>query len=88
HKAVPALFVVDYARATKAHWDEHLSARQRKRLVTLVKASGGRPSHLSKRERREVLRLVRDLEPLGLAKRLVATTAGADTTKRRRAPRS
>lgn len=85
HKAVPALLLVDYVRATKRHWDEHLSDRERKRLVTLVKASGGRPSHLTKRERHEVVELVRDLKPLGLAKRLAATTAGASATKRGRA---
>jgi hypothetical protein len=83
HRAAPALLAVDYARATKQHWDEHLTKRQRERLIALVRASGGRPSHLTKRERSELVALVGEFKPLGLAKRLALTTAGARQPKRR-----
>lgn len=84
-KVAPVLLLADYARATKVHWDEHLTSRERQRLLELLRKSGGRPSQLTKRQRDELFALVRQLEPVGLAKRLALTTTGlGDTTHKRR----
>lgn len=84
-KVAPILLLADFAKATKVHWDEHLTQRQRKRLVELIRASGGRPSNLTKRQRTELIEIAKDLQPVGLAKRLALTTAGiGNTTKPKR----
>jgi hypothetical protein len=73
-RAVPWLLVADVAREGHRHWTAQLSGRERRRLLELLKQSGGRPSTLTDRERRELQRLVDQLDLRSLA-RHVATTA-------------
>ncbi|MDO9407964.1 hypothetical protein [Patulibacter sp.] len=73
-RAVPWLLVADVAREGHRHWTAQLSGRERRRLIELIKRSGGRPSTLTERERRELQRLVAQLDLRTFA-RHAATTA-------------
>lgn len=72
----PTLYALDVAASARDHWEAQLTARQRKRAVALLRKSGGRPSNLSKRERRELVGLVQAFDPIAFAGREVRTTFG------------
>ena len=80
HRAMPWLTTLDVLRATRAHWSEHLSAQDRKRLTELITKSHGRPGHLKPGERRDVRRLIAQLDLRALAK-TAALTVTAGTPK-------
>lgn len=82
-RAVPWVVVADLARAGRTHWTSQLSKRERSRLLTLLKQSGGRPARLSDRERRELQRLVAQLDLRSFAKH-AATTAVIGKAQRSR----
>ena len=52
------------------HW-QALSERERKRLVALLRKSGGRPAGLTARERDEIRGLVGRLDLVGIGRELV-----------------
>jgi hypothetical protein len=86
-RAVPWLLVADVAREGHRHWTTQLSGRERRRLLELLKRSGGRPSTLTVRERRELERLVAQLDLRAFARHAAtAVVAGRAThsgTRRR-----
>jgi hypothetical protein len=68
--------------AIRDHVATRLSERQRKRIVEIVRASKGRPSNLSDRERKELQALLAQVEPRELLK-TVATSGFAGRFRRR-----
>jgi hypothetical protein len=69
--------------AVRNHVTDHLTPKERKRMVEIVRSSKGRPSNLSDRERRELRALLAKVEPRELAKK-VATSPFAGRLRRRR----
>ncbi len=66
----PAPYVVaaDLANSARAHFQSQLSSRQRKRFVAIVRKSGGNPSKLSKRQRKELSHLIKAFDPVAFVK--------------------
>jgi hypothetical protein len=62
--------------AVRNHVNTRLSEKDRHRMVEIVKASKGRPSNLSDRQRKELKGLLDQVEPRELAK-TVATSGFA-----------
>ena len=84
----PTLYALDVAQSARDHWETQLTARQRKRAIALLRKSGGRPSNLSKREKRELGGLVHAFDPLELAKRQARMTFGIKPSTKSRFRRS
>lgn len=63
------------ASATREHW-ESIPRAKRKRLQTLLRKSGGKPSNLTAAERRELRKLVRALDLSSLARKSMLTATG------------
>jgi hypothetical protein len=74
-KAIPWMLVLDAAMIARDHWGR-LPDRDRSELRRIVAKSRGRPSNLTDRERRELWRLVRALEPLTFGRRLMPFGGG------------
>lgn len=72
-RVAPWLILLDLSREARDHWTAQLTPRQRKRLIELLRQSGGRPGTLSARERREFDRLVGQLDLKGLVKHAAGT---------------
>jgi hypothetical protein len=70
------------AGAAREHW-RSLPGDERARLESLLRRSRGRPSNLSKTERRELVRLVRALELPRLARDSAVAAAGMHRRVRR-----
>ncbi|HEY7268169.1 MAG TPA: hypothetical protein VH501_10775 [Solirubrobacterales bacterium] len=68
--------------AVRNHVSDRLTAKERKRMLEIVRTSKGRPSNLSDRERRELKALLGKVEPADLAKK-VATSPFAGRMRRR-----
>ena len=69
--------------AVRNHLTDRLTAKERKRMVEIVRSSKGRPSNLSDRERSELRGLLGKVEPGELAKK-VATSPFAGRLRQRR----
>ena len=70
------------ANTTRQHW-QSLPGEDRARLQTLLRGSRGRPSNLSKAERRELRTLVRSLELPRLVRDSALNVAGVRRHLRR-----
>jgi hypothetical protein len=70
------LAAAEVVLAIRNHVNTRLSERDRQRMVEIVKASKGRPSNLSDRQRKELKALLDQVEPRELAK-TVATSGFA-----------
>lgn len=81
-RPVPWLLLIEGAVAVKDHW-ENLSPGERQRVAKLLRKSGGRPSNLSAREKAELKRLGRKLDPAGLGKKLLPIGRSAQKKRRR-----
>ena len=66
-RAVPWVMVLQLAVALRRHW-KYLSPSERAQLAGLIKKSQGVPTRLTPRERADVRRLVRKLEPLAMVR--------------------
>jgi hypothetical protein len=87
-RAVPigwALLAAELVLATRRHWGQ-VNPRSRERLRELVVKSKGRPQNLTREERRELARLVGDLDLRTLSRELakVASPIGFPGRRRRR----
>lgn len=60
--------------AVRNHLADRLDEKDRRRLVEIVKTSKGRPSNLDDRERRELQRLIGQVEPRELVKTIARKT--------------
>jgi tellurite resistance protein len=69
--------------AVRNHVTDRLTARERQRMLQIVRSSKGRPANLSDRERKELRALLGKVEPADLAKK-VATSPFAGRVGRRR----
>src|SRR3954470_7657112 len=69
--------------AVRNHVTDRLTAKERKRMLEIVRSSKGRPANLSDRERKELRALLGKVEPADLAKK-VATSPFAGRLRRRR----
>lgn len=70
------LAAAEIVLAVRNHVATRLSEKDRQRMVEIVKASKGRPSNLSDRQRKELKSLLNQVEPRELAK-TVATSGFA-----------
>jgi hypothetical protein len=77
-----ALVAFQVATTTRQHW-QSIPSKDRARLQRLLRNSHGRPSRLSKAERREVRRLVRALDLPRLVRNSALSAAGASRELRK-----
>jgi hypothetical protein len=77
------LTLAEVAVLVKEHL-ARLDARERARLVEIVKSSGGRPANVSDRERAEIRAMVEKIGPSELAKGVAAKATGGIGTRSRR----
>jgi hypothetical protein len=77
-----AVIAFQVANTTRQHWYSIPSA-DRARLQSLVRRSHGKPSNLSKSERRELINLVRALQLPRLARDSALNAAGVRRQLRR-----
>lgn len=63
--------------AVRDHVNDRLSPKERRRIVEIVRSSGGRPSNVSDRERKELQAMLTKIEPTALAKRVATTGFGS-----------
>lgn len=82
-KALPWIVLVESAVLVREHW-LHLTPNERKRVTLLLKKSGGRPQSLTPREREELKRLGRKLDPAGLGRKLMPLGARHRRSRLRR----
>jgi len=80
-KALPWLALAQASVVAAEHW-RGLSAKDRGRLLELLRASHGRPAHLSGGERAELRRLVGKLDLPGLGRSMMPVARGARRARR------
>jgi hypothetical protein len=68
-RTLPWLLLVEGAMAVREHW-MRLTPAERTQVGELLRKSRGRPGNLSPRERADLKRLGRKLDPAGLGRRL------------------
>lgn len=68
-RALPWIVLLEAAMAVRDHW-QNLTPAERARVTKLVRKSQGRPANLTAREREDLKRLARKLDPAGLGRRL------------------
>jgi hypothetical protein len=64
---MPWVMVIQLAMTLRRHW-KYLTPAERTQLAGLIKKSRGVPTKLSPKERADVRRLVRKLEPFAIAR--------------------
>jgi len=74
-KALPWAVALQAVMAIGKRW-RALSQKERARVATLLRDSGGRPGNLSAKERKELQRLGGKLDLKGLARELAAVARG------------
>ncbi len=77
------LTLAEVAVLVKEHIDR-LDARERQRLLEIVRTSGGRPANVSERERAEIKAMVEKIGPAELAKGVASRATGGMGSKGRR----
>ncbi len=85
-RAMPWRTLLQGGMIVGARWVA-LSAKERARLIELVRASRGRLSNLSARERRELRKLVHRLDVRGMSRDLTTLARSRRTGRRRGARR-
>jgi hypothetical protein len=75
------LAAAEVVLAVRNHFATRLSEKDRQRMVEIVKASKGRPSNLSDRQRKELKSLLGQVEPAELAKTVATSGFAARFTK-------
>ena len=80
-RAMPWVMVLQIAVTLRRHW-KYLSPDERTELAGLIKKSQGIPTRLTPRERADVRRLVRKLEPFGIARSVAPIGKRAVTSRR------
>ncbi|MEA2496654.1 MAG: hypothetical protein QOJ29_4565 [Thermoleophilaceae bacterium] len=82
-RTLPWLALIDVARTTKAHLDEHLSEKDRKRVAAIARRTKGDVRKLTEREKADLKRIGRDLNVAILARDLVPGVGRLRRAKRR-----
>ncbi|HMJ32508.1 MAG TPA: hypothetical protein VK501_01220 [Baekduia sp.] len=80
-KAVPWMLILDAALVARAHWTR-LDDRDRRELTRIVRKSHGLPANLTPKERSELLRLVRLLDPVTAGRKLLPFHGGVRRSRR------
>jgi hypothetical protein len=80
-KAVPWLLILEAAMIARSHWGR-LDTRDRHELARIVRKSHGLPTNLTPRERSELLRLVRLLDPITAGRKLLPFHGGVRRSRR------
>lgn len=80
-RTLPWIALLDIARTTKSHLDEHLSAGDRKKVTAIARKTKGDVRKLSERDKAELKRIARELNLALLARSVVPT---ATRLRRRR----
>ena len=80
-KAIPWMLILEAAAVARDHWGR-LDSRDRRELSRIVRKSHGRPDHLTKSERSELLRLVRLLDPVTAGRKMMPLRGGVPRRKR------
>lgn len=80
-RAMPWVMVLQLAVTLRRHW-KYLTPAERTELASLIKKSQGVPSRLTPKERADVRRLVRKLEPFTIARSVAPIGKRAMTGKR------
>ncbi len=75
------LAAAEVVLAVRNHVATRLSEKDRARMVEIVKASKGRPSNLSDRQRRELKSLLDQVEPKELAKTVASSSFAGRAAK-------
>jgi hypothetical protein len=75
------MMLLDLAMIARSHWGR-LDERDRRELARIVRKSHGLPNHLTSRERSELLRLVRLLDPVTAGRKLMPFHGGVPRGKR------
>lgn len=75
---------VRVARTAHAQWQERLTARQRKQAWALIRASRGRPSNLTPKQRKQLQHLIGTLRPADFARGLALAALVPGKSKKRR----
>ena len=81
------LAAAEVVLAVRNHVNTRLSENDRQRMVEIVKASKGRPSNLSDRQRKELKGLLNQVEPRQLAKTVASSGFASRFAKGFRKPR-
>jgi hypothetical protein len=81
-KAVPWMLLLEAAMIAREHWG-FLPENDRRELRRLVAKSKGRPGSLTKHERRELVRILRKLDPVTAGRRLMPLRGGVRKSKLR-----
>lgn len=82
-RTLPWLVLLDLARTTKSHLDEHLSDKDRRRVAAIVKKSKGDVRRLSERDKADLKQIARDLNFALLARNVVPTATRLRGGRRR-----
>lgn len=72
-KTIPWLVLLELARTAKAHLDDNLTARDRRRVVAIAKRTKGDVRRLTEREKADLKRIARELNVALLARELAPT---------------
>jgi hypothetical protein len=75
------LAAAEVVLAVRNHVNTRLSEKDRQRMVEIVKASKGRPSNISDRQRKELKALLNQVEPRELAKTVATSGFASRFTK-------
>lgn len=75
---------VRVARTAHAQWQQRLTARQRKQAWELIRASHGRPSNLTPKQRKQLQHLIGTLRPVDFARGLALAAIVPGKTKKGR----
>jgi hypothetical protein len=70
-RTLPWLVLLELARTTKSHLDEHLSDKDRRRVAAIVKKTRGDVRKLSERDKADLKQIARDLNLALLARNVV-----------------
>ena len=81
-RAVPWARIIFFARVVLNRLGEDISAKDRRRLTELVRVSKGDPRTLTKAERSEVVRIVRQVDLAKLSREIAAVGAGGRLLRR------
>jgi hypothetical protein len=82
-RTVPWVALIDIARLTKAHLDEHLDDHDRKRVLATARRTKGDVRKLTEREKAELKRIARELNLTLLARNLLPAASRVRGTRKR-----
>jgi hypothetical protein len=83
-RTLPWLALLDLARMTKAHLDEHLGDKDRKRVLAIARRTKGDVRKLTEREKADLKRIGRELNLALLARNVAPAAVGIRRGRKRR----